>query len=73
MSSTVERQPCRAAFAEPEKGKTYGKTLYRQRVKITQKEQTFTFVADAKPGKAGIDPFSLMVDRNPEDNMKGIE
>jgi ABC-2 type transport system permease protein len=61
------------AFAEPEKGKTYGKTLYRQRVKITQKEQTFTFVTDAKPGKAGIDPFSLMVDRNPEDNMKGIE
>jgi ABC-2 type transport system permease protein len=61
------------AFAEPEKGKTYGKTLYRQRVKITQKEQTFTFVTDAKADKAGIDPFSLMVDRNPGDNMKDIE
>jgi ABC-2 type transport system permease protein len=32
------------AFAEPEKGKTYGKTLHRQRVKVTQKTNTFTFV-----------------------------
>lgn len=61
------------AFAKPEEGKTYGKTLYRQRVKINQKEQTFTFVTDAKPDKAGIDPFSLLVDRSPEDNMKELE
>ncbi len=61
------------AFAEPEKGKTYGKTLYRQRVKIVQKEQTFTFVTEGKPDKAGIDPFSLLIDRNQEDNVKEIE
>lgn len=61
------------AFAPPEEGKTYGKTLYRQRVKITQKEQVFTFVTDGKPEKAGIDPFSLLIDRSPEDNVKKIE
>jgi ABC-2 type transport system permease protein len=61
------------AFAEPQEGQTYGKTIHRQRVKITQKEQTFTFVTDGKPDKAGIDPFSLLVDRNPEDNMKRLE
>lgn len=61
------------AFAEPEPGKTYGKTLHRQRVKITQAEQWFTFTLTQKPEKAGVDPFSLLVDRNPEDNMKDLE
>lgn len=61
------------AFAAPESGKTYGKTLYRQRVKVTQPEQWFTFVISEKPEKAGVDPFSLVVDRNPEDNMKELK
>lgn len=61
------------AFAAPGPGKTYGKTLYRQRVKMTQKEQWFTFTVNEKPEKAGVDPFSLVVDRNPEDNMKDLE
>lgn len=61
------------AFAAPADGKTYGKTLHRQRVKVTQAEQRFTFVVAEKPDKAGVDPFSLIVDRNPEDNMKDLE
>jgi ABC-2 type transport system permease protein len=60
------------AFAAPEKGKTYGKTLHRERVRITQGEQTFTFITTEKPDKAGVDPFSLLIDRNPEDNLKGL-
>jgi len=58
------------AFAEPEGDKKYGKTLYRQRVHITQANNTFTFVVDEKPEKAGIDPFALLVDREPKDNLK---
>jgi len=61
------------AFAKPEKGKTYGKTLHRQRVKVTQKTNTFTFVVNGKPDKAGVDPFSLLIDRNPGDNVKDVE
>lgn len=61
------------AFAAPDEGKTYGRTLYRQRVKMTQKEQWFTFVVEEKPEEAGVDPFSLIVDRNPGDNMKDLE
>lgn len=57
-------------FAKPEKKKKYGKTLYRQRVKIDQPENTFTFVVDEKPHSAGIDPFRLLIDRNPEDNIR---
>ncbi|MCC6413355.1 MAG: hypothetical protein IT270_16960, partial [Saprospiraceae bacterium] len=52
--------------------KKYGKTLYRERVKINKSDQSFTFVVDEKPEKAGLDPFSLLVDREPEDNMKEV-
>lgn len=58
------------AFAKPEGDKKYGKTLHRQRVKITQRDNTFTFKVSEKPEKAGIDPFSLLVDREPKDNVK---
>ena len=61
------------AFAKPEKGKKYGKTLYRKRVFINKKDNTFTFEVQGKPEKAGIDPFSLLVDRNPEDNMRDVK
>lgn len=61
------------AFAKPEGDKKYGKTLYRQRVKITQKDNSFTFVVDEKPEKAGIDPFRLLMDREPNDNVKKVD
>ena len=58
------------AFAKPEKGKKYGKTLYRKMVHIDRKDNSYTFVCDEEPEKAGIDPFSLLIDRMPKDNMK---
>jgi aminopeptidase N len=58
------------AFAKPEKGKRYGATLYRERKKITEDNNTFTFQTDEKPDKVGIDPFALLIDRMPDDNMK---
>lgn len=58
------------AFAKPESGKKYGKTLYRSKVHITQKNNTFSFITAEKPELAGVDPCSLLVDRNPEDNLK---
>jgi ABC-2 type transport system permease protein len=61
------------AFAAPEGDKKYGKTLYRQRVNIRQKDNTYTFVVAEKPDKAGIDPFSLMIDREPKDNVKEVK
>lgn len=61
------------AFAKPEKGKKYGKTLYRKLVHINDKNNTLTFVVDELPEKAGIDPFSLLIDRMPKDNLKEIK
>lgn len=60
------------AFAKPAKGKKYGDTLYRQRMHITQRHSTFTFTTDQFPEKAGIDPFALLIDRIPDDNVKNV-
>lgn len=60
------------AFAKPEGNKKYGKTLYRKRVKIDKEKNTFTFTVDEKPDQAGIDPFRLLIDRNPEDNVRDL-
>jgi len=61
------------AFAKPEAGKKYGKTLYRQRVKVSRKDNHYTFVVDEKPDKAGIDPFRMLMDREPKDNVKAVK
>lgn len=58
------------ALAKPEEHKKFGKVLYRKKVKFTKQNNVFKFVVDEKPDKAGIDPFSLLVDLSPEDNMK---
>ena len=61
------------AFAKPEKDKKYGKTLYRKLVRINKKDNSFTFIVDEAPDKAGIDPFSLLIDRMPKDNLKEVK
>lgn len=61
------------AFAKPEKGKKYGKTLYRERIHMTANKSTYTFTTSELPEKAGIDPFMLLVDRIPDDNTKDVE
>jgi aminopeptidase N len=60
------------AFAKPEKDRKYGKTLYRDRVHVTQGHSTYTFVTPELPDKAGIDPFLLLVDRVPDDNTMKV-
>ncbi len=58
------------AFAKPEKGKKYGKTLCRQRLHLTSTKSTQTFTVDELPDQAGVDPFLLLIDRVPDDNTK---
>jgi ABC-2 type transport system permease protein len=60
------------AFAKPEKDKKYGKTLYRQRVHLTESKSRQTFTVDGLPDLAGIDPFALLIDRVPDDNLKKV-
>ena len=60
------------AFAKPEKDKKYGKTLYRERVHLTGTKSTHTFTVDGTPYEAGVDPFMLLIDRVPDDNVKQV-
>ena len=60
------------AFAKPEKGRKYGRTLYRARVHIAQTRSTYTFTTSELPDQAGVDPFLLLIDRIPDDNTKKV-
>lgn len=60
------------AFTKPEKDKKYGKTLYRERVHLTGAKSTHTFTVESAPYEAGVDPFMLLIDRVPDDNVKQV-
>jgi len=61
-------------FGEAEGGgKGDEAVLYVEKRHITSPQTTFEVVVDRLPVKAGIDPFNKLVDRNPEDNLKGAE
>ena len=49
------------------------KPLHTEKVWITQSHATFTYVVDEKPTRAGIDPYSKLIDRNPEDNWIDVD
>jgi hypothetical protein len=40
---------------------------------ITQPHSTFEFVTSVKPTRAAIDPYSKLIDRNPEDNWTDVD
>ncbi len=61
------------ALAPPAEGKKIGKQLYSQLVKVESENNTYTFVVDQQPDKAGIDPNYYLVDRMPDDNVKEVE
>jgi hypothetical protein len=39
---------------------------------LTQESTPIEFVVDQKPSRAGIDPYSKLIDRNPEDNLMDV-
>jgi ABC-2 type transport system permease protein len=47
--------------------------LHTEKVWITQPHTTYEFVVDEKPTRAAIDPYSKLIDRNPEDNWADVE
>lgn len=61
-----------AIFAEPTNTKNLGKVLVKKRIRVTNKDNTFTFITSEKPYRAGIDPYNYLIDRIPDDNVKKI-
>jgi ABC-2 type transport system permease protein len=62
-----------AVFAEPEGDADLGKVLFRKRVRLTKKDNTFVFKVKELPYQAGIDPYNYLVDRVPDDNIRKVE
>jgi ABC-2 type transport system permease protein len=62
-------------FAEDsknDKGMTQKTPLYLKKHWLTPGEHTLEFVVDARPIKAGIDPYNKLIDRIPDDNVKNL-
>ena len=49
-----------------------GKAIVVEKQSIDRERQTFTFVVDRKPARAGIDPFNKLIDRRPKDNTMPV-
>jgi ABC-2 type transport system permease protein len=60
-------------FAKPTGKNNLGKPIHLQRLKLTKKENTFTFRVKEKPYQAGIDPYNYLIDRNTEANLKTFQ
>ncbi len=60
-----------AVFGEQNNG-GLGKPLVMKRLKISKSENTFTFTTKEIPYKVGIDPYNYLIDRIPDDNLKGV-
>lgn len=50
-----------------------GEFLYREKHQLSEETTTLSLTVDEKPAKAGIDPIVMLVDRNPDDNVKKVE
>lgn len=61
-----------AVFAEPVDDRKLGVPLVLKRMKVTAKENVFSFRVKEKPYQAGIDPYHYLVDRIADDNVKKI-
>ena len=46
--------------------------IYLKKHKLKAGENKFEFVVDEKPAKAGVDPYNMLIDRNPSDNTKTL-
>lgn len=60
-------------FAPTGEGAEFGQTLYLQRHRIRSGPQTLTLTVPGKPADAGIDPYHLLIDLEPFDNVEKVK
>ncbi|MEI6681100.1 MAG: M1 family aminopeptidase [Bacteroidota bacterium] len=60
-------------FGAPVNKYNLGKPLLLKRLKLTKRDNVFTFHVKEKPVQAGIDPYNYLVDRTPDDNLKSFD
>ena len=63
-----------AVFGDREPGASpEGKLLVLEKRRIDGGRTTFELVVDEEPRRAGIDPFTKLIDRNPDNNVAGVD
>lgn len=60
-------------FAPTGEGAEFGETLYMQKHRIRSGEQTITVTVPGKPADAGIDPYHVLIDLEPFDNVEKVK
>ncbi|MCC9166714.1 ABC transporter permease/M1 family aminopeptidase [Pontibacter harenae] len=53
-------------------GKWQDKPLYLKKHKLKEGQNKFEFIVTEEPSKAGVDPYNILIDRNPTDNTKSM-
>jgi hypothetical protein len=48
------------------------KVLYLQKRRVTGPDLTITTIVDGHPVRAGIDPYNILIDRRPSDNVRAV-
>jgi len=61
-----------AADNKNKEGRSQVNPLYLKKYKLNYGEHTITVIVKSKPVRVGIDPYSKLIDRNPNDNMKDL-
>ena len=59
-------------FARGE-GDGLGEALHLERHRIRSGDQTIRVTVPREPARAGIDPYSQLIDRQRDDNVVGVE
>jgi hypothetical protein len=59
-------------FDAPARGARIGAPLAIRKIKVTSGVVREEFIVAKKPTRAGIDPYNLLIDRNPGDNSKDV-
>ena len=59
-------------FAPAGEGEESGEPLYAQKHRVRTGTQTITVTVPRKPGRAGIDPYHLLVDWETDDNVRMV-
>ena len=62
-----------ALLGEKDEETKVREVLYLQKYAIDDTSSTIKIITDKKPHSVGIDPFNIMIDRNPDDNIKAFD
>jgi hypothetical protein len=59
-------------FGDAPKGSRLGPPLAVRKERVKAGASQFRFVVPKAPSRAGIDPYNLLIDRNPGDNTRDV-